>query len=182
MNKPLRYHTLTIILHWGMALGIVFMLGSGLYMVNGDLPKAQQFDLYQIHKASGVLILWALLLRIVLRFIVPRPSLPDSIPLNQQRHAKFGHVALYSALFAIVIAGWAMVSASPFGLPTYVFFDWLKWPHIPGIARNKTVESAANAVHWYGALTLIALLCAHIGAVVLHKVKHSENLLKRMWW
>jgi cytochrome b561 len=182
MNKPARYHSFAIVLHWAMALGVAFMIGSGMYMVNGDLPKAQQFDLYQIHKASGVVVLWAAALRVVLRFMLPRPALPSSIPPTQRRKAAMGHVALYCLLFIIPIAGWVMVSASPFGLPTFVFFDWLKWPHIPGIARNKTVAGIANAVHWYGVLTLVALLCAHIGAVVLHKIKHSENLLKRMWW
>jgi cytochrome b561 len=75
-----------------------------------------------------------------------------------------------------------MVSSSPFGLPTFVFVDWIKWPHIPGLERNKTVESLAKSVHWYALLALVTVLLAHISAVILHRLKHTENLLKRMWW
>ena len=182
MTEPYRYHTLAIVLHWTMAAGIVFMVGSGWYMVNGELSKAEQFDLYQIHKASGVIMLLAFILRVITRFTAKYPSLPDHFPAQQQKMASLGHFLLYCLLLVIPVAGWAMVSASPFGLPTFVFFDWLKWPHIPGIARNKEIEAIAKSVHWYAVVSLLAVLSAHIGAVVLHKLKHHENLLKRMWW
>lgn len=177
-----RYHSAAIILHWSMALGFGFMAGSGWYMVNGDLPKAEQFDLYQLHKAAGVVMLWSILLRILIRFVAAKPGLPNTIPQRDKTLAKWGHVLLYSGLLLIPITGWVMVSSSPFGLPTFVFFDWLKWPHIPGLAKNKDVQNLASYIHWYSVLTMLCLLSAHIGAVVVHKIKHNTSLIKRMWW
>ncbi len=182
MINPGRYHSLAICLHWLMALGLVFMVVSGLYMVNFDMPRADQFKLYQTHKAAGVLMLVAIVMRIVVRVFSKQPVLPPSIPQAEQRLAKLGHVALYCLLVAVPVAGWVMVSASPFGLPTFVFVDWLKWPHIPGIERNKEVESLAKAAHWYFALAMMLFVAAHVCAVIWHKKKQGINLVKRMWW
>lgn len=177
-----RYHGLAIVLHWAMALGLLFMIGSGLYMVNADIPKADQFKLYQIHKAAGVVILLAFILRLLNRTLFKPPPLPASIPQAEQRLAKLGHVGLYFLMFLVPFSGWVMVSASPFGLPTFVFVDWIKWPHIPGIARNKEIESLANSVHWYGFIAVTVFVVTHIGAVVWHRKKQGTNLLGRMWW
>ena len=59
-----RYHSLSILLHWTIALGLVFMFASGLYMVYADISKADQYRLFQLHKAAGVVMLWAILMRV----------------------------------------------------------------------------------------------------------------------
>lgn len=178
----MRYHSLSILLHWTMIAGVVFMFGSGLYMVNADMSKAEQFKLYQIHKAAGVLMLWALLIRVCIRLFTVAPAAPNSFSNSDIKKAKYGHLSLYTALVLMPLSGWFMVSASPFGLPTFVFVDWLQWPHIPGVERNKTVQSIANNVHWITALLLVTLIVGHIGAVIWHYKKHEVNILKRMWW
>jgi cytochrome b561 len=63
-----------------------------------------------------------------------------------------------------------------------VFVDWIKWPHIPGVARNKTLEVLANNVHWITATILATAIVGHIAAFVWHKKKHNINLISRMWW
>ena len=129
-----RYNSFSIVLHWCIALALLFMFASGLYMVNADISKADQYRLFQIHKASGVVVLWALILRIGTRILTKAPALPDSLNQQQVFKAKLGHLFLYAALVTMPLSGWLMVSASPFGLPTFVFFDWIKWPHCPGFA------------------------------------------------
>lgn len=180
--KPLRYHSLSILLHWTVVLGLVFMLASGLYMVNADISKADQYKLFQLHKAAGVVMLWVLLVRICVRIFTTAPDFPSSLSNADKKKAKVGHLLLYVALVIMPLSGWVMVSASPFGLPTFVFVDWIKWPHIPGIARNKTVETIANNTHWITAAVLFTLIIGHIAAVVWHKKTHGLNLLNRMWW
>lgn len=177
-----RYNSLSILLHWTVALGIVFMLGSGFYMVNIDMSKADQYKLFQVHKAAGVVMLWAIFVRICTRIITTAPDLPDRLSNTDKKRAKAGHLLLYAALVIMPLSGWLMVSASPFGLPTFVFVDWIKWPHVPGVARNKTVETIANNTHWITAGILFALIIGHIGAVIWHKKTHGLSLLNRMWW
>ncbi|AEP28735.1 cytochrome b [Brumicola nitratireducens] len=180
--KSLRYHSLSILLHWTVVLGLVFMLASGLYMVNADISKADQYKLFQLHKAAGVIMLWALFIRICVRIFTKAPGLPSAMSNANKKKAKAGHLLLYVALVIMPLSGWVMVSASPFGLPTFVFVDWIKWPHIPGIARNKTVETVANNTHWITAAVLFTLIIGHIAAVIWHKKAHGLNLLNRMWW
>lgn len=177
-----RYHSLSIVLHWIIALALLFMFASGLYMVNADISKADQYQLFQIHKAAGVVMLWAIILRLCVRVFTTAPSLPSSLSKPQVLKAKLGHVGLYLALITMPLSGWLMVSASPFGLPTFVFVDWINWPHVPGVGGNKMIETVANNVHWITATTLLILIVGHITAVIWHKKKHSVNLVKRMWW
>lgn len=182
IQQHARYHSLQIALHWLMAFGIVFMFASGLYMVYADIPKAEQYKLFQVHKASGVIMLWAIVARIGVKLFAKQPPLPCELTTAEQKKAKVGHALLYLILVIMPVSGWFMVSASPFGLPTLVFVEWLNWPHIAGIAGNNTIETAANMVHWMTALIAGVLILGHIVAVVWHKRKHSLNLLTRMWW
>ncbi|MDC8831133.1 cytochrome b [Alteromonas gilva] len=182
MYPTTRYHSISIVLHWLIALGILFMLASGIAMVNIDMPKADQYQLFQIHKASGVIMLWAIVLRIVVRLFSEQPPLPAMLSAHEQKLAKLGHIGLYTALVVMPLSGWLMVSASPFGLPTFVFVDWIKWPHIPFVERNKTIESLARNIHWLTAIALGMMILGHIAAVIMHKKRHGLQLITRMWW
>lgn len=165
-----------------MAVGLLFMFISGLYMVNADISKADQYKLFQIHKAAGIVMLWAICLRLIVRCLTKKPELPDTFSLADKKRAGIGHVALYVGLLLMPLSGWLMVSSSPFGLPTFVFVDWIKWPHIPGLARNKTIETVANNIHWITAIVLFTFIVGHIFAVIWHKKSHKINLVHRMWW
>lgn len=173
---------LTIVLHWAIVAGLLFMFASGLYMVNGDLSKADQYRLFQIHKASGVIMLWAIIVRIAVRVLTQSPQHIQGLNVRQNKLSKFGHVIIYLALITMPLSGWFMVSASPFGVPTLVFVDWLNWPHVPGVARNKSIETIANNTHWITAILLGLLIVGHISAVVWHKKKHKINLMNRILW
>ncbi|WP_371196129.1 cytochrome b [Glaciecola sp. SC05] len=177
-----RYHSASIVLHWLIALGLLFMVVSGVVMVNVEMSKADQFRLFQIHKAAGVIMLWAIVLRIIVRSLTQQPPLPAVMTSAEKTLAKIGHIALYTGLIIMPLSGWLMVSASPFGLPTFVFVDWIKWPHIPFVERNKTIEGIARNIHWIMASTLVVLIVGHIGAVFLHRKKQGISLIQRMWW
>jgi cytochrome b561 len=158
------------------------MFISGLYMLNADISKAEQYKLFQIHKAAGVIMLWAIVLRISVRLFSKAPLAIESLNTQENVMAKRGHTLLYVALVIMPLSGWLMVSASPFGLPTLVFVDWINWPHIPYVAGNKIIETLANNVHWITASVLTLLIIGHVIAVIWHKKKHKINLLKRIWW
>ncbi|MFC3121807.1 cytochrome b [Agaribacter flavus] len=176
-----RYHSVAIVIHWLMAVSVLVMIGTGLYMVNIDMPKAEQFKLYQYHKAGGVVMLWLIVLRLVVRTSTKRPALPSSLSRKNQSLAQIGHGALYSLLILIPLSGWFMVSASPFGLPTFVFVDWIKWPHIGFASKNNTVEAISNTVHYILAYLLFFAVAGHVAATIYHYKIHRINLFQRMW-
>lgn len=174
-----RYNTVAIILHWVMAIAIILMLASGLSMEYLEMAKSLKFKMMQWHKALGLLLLAALALRILWRLTHKPPALPASIKGLELTAAKTGHVALYVLMFAVPMAGWAMVSSSSYAFPTQIFGLFV-WPHIPGLAENDAVNGAARTAHWILAWALVTTVLGHIAAVVKHAVVDRENLLTRM--
>lgn len=176
-----RYHSAAIILHWVMAVAFIFMLASGLTLEYAELEQQFKFQLFQWHKSLGVLLLVAVVLRIAVRLWQKPPALPAAFARWEVIASKLGHQGLYAAMIAMPLSGWLMVSSSPYGLPTYVF-SLFEWPHFPGVAANENVNSATKFIHWLGAWAFLALIAAHIGAVIKHYLFDRENLLRRMWW
>jgi len=185
-QKPHRYNSAAIIMHWAMALGFFLMLGSGVAMSYFDLDQSLKFQMYQWHKGGGVLLLLAFGLRISWRIISEFalkqvPALPEKFSKLEKIAAHLGHLGLYGLMLALPLSGWVMVSASVYGLPTIVF-NMFEWPHIPGIQGHEQVESLAKLAHFYLAIGFGLMICAHIGAVVKHALKDKVNLMPRMWW
>ena len=157
------------------------MLVSGIVMVYMELQQQWQFQLYQWHKSGGVLLMIALVARIFIRIATPIPSLPTHLSKLEQTGAKIGHWGLYVAMAGMVLSGWAMVSSSPYGLPTIVF-GWFEWPHITPLQANQKAEELSRDLHFFTAIGLGLLLLIHLGAVIKHHVIDRENLLTRIWW
>lgn len=174
-----RYDLVAIALHWVMAICILLMLGSGLSFDNIDMARDFKFNLYQWHKSLGLLLLATVFIRIGWRLFHKPPAEPIEIPKRDQWLALLGHWALYAFMVIMPVAGWAMVSSSPYGLPTYIF-GLFEWPHIPGLGGNKRVSGIAHEVHEIGGWILLGLIAIHTAAVVKHYYFDHVNLLTRM--
>jgi cytochrome b561 len=175
---PDRYDPVAVILHWIMALGIFALIGIGLAMKQGGLPKLRMFQLYQLHKSIGVTILLLAAVRLAWRLAHRPPPLPEAPPALERRAADAVHWLLYVFLFALPLSGWALVSASPLKIPT-VLFGTIPWPHIPWLAElpdKAPVAAALQAAHDYGAYALMAVLAGHIGAALRHGLKGDVPL------
>jgi len=175
-----RYNAVAITLHWVMAICFVLMLGSGLAMINFIVDPSLKFQLFQWHKSLGVLLLLAFFLRLAVRLVAVTPPLPP-LPKWERFAAKLGHIGLYVWMIALPLTGWAMVSASPYGLPTIVF-GWFEWPHVEPLYANEGAYKLAKLAHWVMAYIFIALILGHIGAVIKHTVHDKTPLLRRMWF
>jgi cytochrome b561 len=175
-----RYDAVAVILHWTMALGIVALLAIGLVMKHADISRLHMFQLYQLHKSIGVVILWLIVLRIVWRLTHRAPLLPDSMPPLEREAAHLGHRALYALMLVIPLLGWAVVSAATLNIPT-VLFGVLPWPHIPfleHLSDKAPVEKALELAHAWGAYLLIVLVLGHIAAALRHAAKGDVPLTR----
>ena len=183
-GAPHRYPLLLVGLHWALAFLIIGMLASGLLMESELFTPMQTYQLIQWHKAFGVAVLLLVALRIVTRgwaMLTHRiPALPKSFKLWEVRAAHLGHLGLYGLMLLVPVAGWLMVSASPYGLPT-VLWGNVVWPHVPLVAELKpTVYGIAHEAHELLGKALIALLVLHVAAVVKHAYLDKINLLTRV--
>ncbi|MGI4731354.1 MAG: cytochrome b [Janthinobacterium lividum] len=105
-RRQLRYTNVAILLHWAIALGILYNLATGLF---GEYLPAGAFAL---HVSSGITVLALTVVRIAWR-LTHRPPPMLSVPEWQKTLAKAVYALFYAGMVLLPLSGWAMVSASP---------------------------------------------------------------------
>jgi len=177
----MRYHLVAIILHWVIALGILALIVLGLAMTHLGLAPMAKFQLYQLHKSIGITVLLAVLLRVFWRLTHRPPPLPAMPPL-EKAVAEGTHGVLYLLMLIIPLSGWALVSVSPFNLPT-VLYGLVPWPHLPvfpDLANKAQVEAVVRFIHGKLAWALAAIIALHAGAALRHHFVLRDGILRRM--
>jgi cytochrome b561 len=163
--------------HWLSAALVIGALVLGAFMVLAVHSAATRFELTQIHKSIGVIVLVLTGGRLCMRSLMraPKPE-PASRPVAIV--AKAVHVGLYSLLLLLPLSGWLMVTSTPVRVPTVVFglFE-LPYPLVPDIARFRL----AHAAHIVLAMTLTALVILHVAAALVHALIWRDRTLGRMW-
>ncbi|MDB5358912.1 MAG: cytochrome [Rhodospirillales bacterium] len=176
-----RYDAVAIILHWVIALGILVLIAMGLAMTHLGLAPMAKFQLYQLHKSIGITVLLAVLLRVLWRLTHKAPPLPAMPPLEKAA-AESTHGLLYLLMLIIPLSGWALVSVSPFNLPT-VLYGLVPWPHLPvfsGLADKAGVEAVVKFIHGKLAWVLTGMAVLHAGAALRHHFILRDGILGRM--
>ena len=106
-----RYSRVAIILHWAIAGLIIFNLAIGFVMEG--FPPPVRFIAVVLHVSSGMTVLVLTVARLVWWMThEPPPHLP-SLKFWEHRLARAVHVALYVAMVAMPLTGWAIISANP---------------------------------------------------------------------
>lgn len=173
-NSQDTYGAITKLLHWLMALAFIGMLIVGFIME--DMPSGpDKLRLYSLHKATGIVLLGLVALRLGWRLANKVPELPLWMPRKQHLAAHAGHWGLYALMFAIPLTGWLMSSSFGFSVSVYGLFT------MPDLVEvNKSLGGFMREMHGWLAIALIALLCAHVGAALLHHFYFRDKILKRM--
>jgi cytochrome b561 len=169
------------VLHWLIALVLVFMLALGWSF---DLfPKGEtRFFLIQLHKSIGITILLLVLVRVSWRLTHKVPPLPASMPQWEQKTARIWHVFLYAAIIGMPLSGWAMVSASPTNIPT-ILYGIVPLPHLPilpDLDNRKEVAHILMNAHGFIATLLALLIVGHVAAALKHHFINHNDVLLRM--
>ena len=174
------YSSVAIGFHWLIAVLMLTNIGLAWYF--GSLKYPADVPPIQLHKSIGITVLFAMVLRVLWRLIHRPPPLPDAMPPLERTAAEGAHAALYAFLFVLPLTGWALVSASPFNIPT-VLYGVIPWPHLPVLSTledKAPVEHVLKLVHGYAAWLLIALVLVHAGAALRHHFILRDGILRRM--
>lgn len=134
------------------------------------------------HKSLGITILALTALRIVWRWLNPPPPLPSKMGASMRFAAHATHVLFYALMLALPLTGWAMVSASPFQIPT-IIFGLFELPHITPLEQvedKAAVEAQIKTVHDLAGKLMIGLLVLHVAAALKHQFVDRDQLLARM--
>ncbi|MER8374911.1 cytochrome b [Mesorhizobium sp. M1406] len=176
-NTPTRYGWGAIILHWLIALVFIGQFGLGFVMVRLTSQRTA-FELIQLHKSFGFLLLGLIILRIAWRLGNVWPPLPRSVGILERRAAPLAHLALYAFQLALPLSGWALVSVSMLEVPSLPF-NLFVMPNLP-LAESDAAESFWAATHWHLAYAGMALVALHVAAALRHHFQLRNGVLTRM--
>lgn len=189
-----RYTAVAIVLHWAIALAIVFNLVLGFWMhitAEHGGASAAVFEAFQLHKSVGLTVLALSVVRLLWRLTHKPPPLPAHMPGWEKAAALGTHWAFYALMFALPLSGWLYVSSGwsheaerPFNVPT-LYFGLFQVPHLFGLAEqsNAARANAADAAftaHWVLAYIAIALAALHVAAALKHHLFDRDETLAHM--
>jgi cytochrome b561 len=150
------------------------MIGLGWYM-NSLPPGPEQFQLYALHKATGLIILALVVVRIIWRLINPAPVLPDTLKPHERVLAGVTHTGLYVLILAMPVTGYIINSASGFPMTLY---GLVTVPNL--IPSDGDLQDLAEVVHIWLSRLLIAVVFLHLGAALKHHFVLKDDTLLRM--
>ena len=174
--RPESYSPLQKSLHWLIALLVVGLLGVGLYMTRrGAAPNdALTGQLYTYHKSIGFLVLWLVVLRAAVRLVRGAPPPVASLNPIQRIAAEATHLGIYALLIVVPLLGWVGVSA--FGATGII--GGFSLPSLVG--QDERLAKTVLWLHGWAAILLGALVAAHVGAALMHKIVFKDGVFDRM--
>ncbi len=180
-DTPERYGRISRILHWSMAL-LLLWLFTGMILKNALGLHPRDSWIVGSHASFGV-IAWCLMLvrgAWALANLHRRPSYGEG---RVARLASLGHLGLYVLMFLVPTLGllrqfgsgraFALFNTIPVfgaGEPVQGLVD----------AVNATRDAIGFSVHGLLAWTMLALIVGHLVMVVVHHVVWKDGTLRRM--
>ena len=187
MTLPEKYSKPAVILHWLIALGVLFNLITMEVLGDDSRPRS----LIDLHKSIGITVIGLVLLRILWRVAHRPPALPVTYKPWESWLSHAVHYLLYFMLFAMPLTGWIMNSASmnkntgqPYPIVLYHLVPWFNLPLFDGMAASarKSWHETFGAGHSIGGWILLALLALHVVGALKHQFIDKEKELQRMWF
>ncbi|HDY85603.1 MAG TPA: cytochrome b [Methylophaga sp.] len=173
-NSKTSYGWVSIVIHWLMAVGIIFMFGLGLYMVELTYYDAWYKGSLDLHKSLGVLLIGFLIFRLFWRAATIQPT-ALAAPKWQQIAAHGMHHLLYLGMILVLISGYLISTADGHAI---VVFEGVNLPALPWHIANQ--EDIAGEIHNFLAWTLIILSTFHALAALKHHFINKDRTLIRM--
>ncbi len=188
VDGQVRYTRVAVLLHWSIALFILFNVSLGFFME--AFPRPLKSVIVPLHISSGFTVLVLSVLRVLWR-LSHRPPAMLAAPAWQQRAAHAVHALLYLLMFVMPLTGLAILSCHPKahgpgpGAPKV--WGLLNLPAFPPLQQLEPAlqkQAHDQYVHWhslFGWVTL-TLLIVHVGGALKHQYWDREPELVRMGW
>ena len=164
-------------MHWLVSITILGLIACGWYMTSLDDSASYKYDIYHWHKSFGVLVLFLLFARILIRWASRVPPLPEGMPTHEKLLARLVHWLLYLMMFLVPATGYLMSGAAPGR--TVPFFNWTM-PDL--VEKNKEWAGLLHDIHIVIPYVLLGIVVLHILGALKHRFfdKPENDVLKRM--
>jgi cytochrome b561 len=173
-NSNTRYGSISIILHWLMALVFIGVYACielrELYPKGSDPREA----LKAWHFMLGLSILLLVTIRLYFKATSPSPSISPEPRQWQTITAKIAHLALYALMIGMPLLGWFLLSAAGKPIP----FFGLELPAL--VTKNKDLASSLKELHETIGVLGYYLIGLHAIAALFHHHVLKDNTLTRI--
>ena len=173
-NLEWRYSTPAIVLHWLLALLIVFMVSLGWYMMSVEKePGAEWY--FDLHKSIGLIVFTLVVLRVLWRLAHRPEPLPASMPVWQVKLSAWTEALLYVCMLVMPVTGIIGAVYSRAGL---AFFGLA----LSGFATpTRAISKLMFTIHSFTVWILVGLVALHVLGGLKHLLVDKDRVFHRMW-
>ena len=171
LNNKTKYGLLSKLFHWLTAAGLIVQIPLGFYLVDLDFDQTR-VDIENYHILFGLIIFYAILIRLIFKVLTPIPDFKGSAFLGQKFIARLNHLLLYLTLLTVTISG--ILKKLFNGESLVVFFKKIN------LTYNYELSEQFYSIHILANYAMIGLITLHILAALFHKFFLRENILKRI--
>lgn len=171
-NTANSYGSVAKFLHWLIFILVFGMIVGGLCL--DYVPKDYKGVIYNLHKLTGLTILFLMLIRLVWKLVNVKPKLPADTTVWQRHAERVVHDLLYLLIICMPLAGW--IGSSSAGKPPHIGDISLGLP----IPENEVLIDTMFTLHEYIAYAIIVMVSIHIFAALYHHYVKKDDVLKRM--
>jgi cytochrome b561 len=170
---PWRYSALARLLHWLVALLIIFTIALGWRMLFIEKePGAEQW--FDLHRSIGLTIFTLVALRLVWRLAHSPEPLPDDMPGWQRKLAAVTHWLLYLLMVVIPITGYLGASHTKAGV------QWFGKVTPRWAEPNHDLADQLFEIHGTLVWVLVALVALHVAGALKHWLIDKDGTFQRM--
>jgi cytochrome b561 len=166
-------------LHGIMLLLILGMIGVGIYMTGLDKSDEMRRTLYNMHKATGVVVFMLAMVRVVWLKFSPAPKLPIGLTNWEKILTTIVKSLMYLLMLAIPVTGFLMSVAKGYAVSFYGLFNL---PLL--ISKNEGLGDLMSAIHGPLAMFLVFLVVLHVAGSLKHRFLDTGpdlDVMKRMF-
>ena len=179
-----RYSIGAMVLHWAIALMIVFNLVTGSFMES--LTAGPKHIVVTLHTSTGLTILVLSLVRIGWRLTHRPPPLDAELSPLERFGAYAAHALFYGLMIAMPLIGWSISSASTRKGVVNVYYFLAPQPKIEFLAALPTAQKMAVhdqfvRAHTIGGWIMFGLLILHVAGALKHQFLDGQPQFERMW-
>ncbi|MBF0369703.1 MAG: cytochrome b [Magnetococcales bacterium] len=174
MEAPVVINRTARLLHWVMAILILFLLGLGVYMVELTYYDPDYKSSPDLHRSLGLVVFVLVWVRLAWRLKhPPPPPNPNHAPWE---HFVAGatHLALYGLMLVLPITGFLISTAKGHPVEVFGLFE------IPAITSGKMQEEVFGSLHAWLAYGGAGLMGLHAAGALKHHLIDKDDTLMRM--
>lgn len=175
LNSSNRYGLVSVIMHWLVALAVFALFALGLWMTGLSYYSEWYRTAPALHKSVGAVLFAVMLVRLLWRFLTPKPAPLSTHSASERLLSRLGHAVLYLGIFVVMISGYLISTADGRGISVFELFE------IPALITGLPNQAdLAGEVHFYVAWGLVVLAVLHGLAALKHHFIDRDATLKRM--